>query len=138
MRARHLLLAPLALVAGVATASMVAEPVRAARQPSTEVITVRCRGANGPVIDKESVTIALGDDVLWRSSGSSIADSLEVSPKEEGARWPFAGGPSKGGSSARARGARMRTTYQYNLSVMCRVGNGTEWFTIDPDIIITG
>ncbi len=138
MRRPNLLLATVALITGAAALALVPEPARAARQPSTEVITVRCRGQNGPVIDKPSVTIGLGDDVLWRSSGSTIADSLEVTPKEEGARWPFAGGPSKGGASARARGARFRSTYQYNLQVMCRVGNGAEWFTIDPDIIITG
>ncbi len=135
MRRSHVLLTA-AVMAGVAALAVAPAPARAARQPSTEVITVRCRGSNGPVIDKESVTIALGDDVLWRSSGSSIADSLEISPKNDNARWPFSGNPSRGGASARARGANRKTTYSYNIAVMCRVGNDAQWFTIDPDIII--
>jgi len=100
---------------------------------------VHCRnGNNGPFVTPNRVRISVGDTLVWTTDGTVVADSIAISLKHPDQQsWPFAGNPPRGGSTVRARGATTPGTYQYNVTVTCRMpGGGTQTETIDPDIII--
>lgn len=104
----------------------------------TERVMVHCPAGNNPgFVTPAQVRIAEGDSVEWRMTGQVTSDSIEISLKDPQQVWPFAGAPSRGGSSARANAARTKGTYGYNVTLQCRVpGGGTREVVIDPDIII--
>jgi hypothetical protein len=82
-------------------------------------------------------TIAVGDSVVWRTTGQVTSDSLVISLKNSDQAWPFAGSAPSGTTSAQTGKSQTKGTYGYNVHLVCRVpGGGTQSVTIDPDIII--
>ncbi len=105
---------------------------------STKSVTIHCpAGDTTGFVTPNSVSILVGDSLLWRVTGRVASDSIVISLKDPQQSWPFAGSPSQGGSSARAAGATTAGTYGYNVRLLCRLpGGGRQSVTIDPDIII--
>ena len=131
------LLTGTALAALLVTAAAVAPGARAPAA-SSKSVTVHCpAGDTAGFVTPNTVSIAVGDSVVWRTTGRVVSDSIVISLKNAQQTWPFAGNPSRGGSSARAAGATTVGTYGYNVRLLCRLpGGGRQSVTIDPDIII--
>ncbi|HSR15782.1 MAG TPA: hypothetical protein VLL51_08520 [Gemmatimonadales bacterium] len=134
------LVVSLAALGAVAAVAVTGEsPAPARQQVQTEVVSVRCPAGNVPAsVSPEEVRVRVGNSVEWRVIGPTASDSIWIdlkAPQQQA--WPFAGAPPRGGSSARANGARNPGTYSYNVHLLCRVpGGGIEPVTIDPDIIV--
>lgn len=124
-------------VVAVATAPS-APSAPSARLASTARAQVHCpNGNNEAFVTPAVLRIALGDSVEWNMAGPVPSDSIVITPKDSAQAWPFDGTPSRGGANARANRARVRGTYSYNISMLCRAqGRGLQRVTIDPDIII--
>ena len=131
------LLAVSGLAALLVTAAAVA-PTRRTAAATSKTVMVHCpSGDTTGFVTPQSVTIAVGDSLLWRMTGRVLSDSIVISLKDSEQSWPFEGNPSRGGSSARAVNATTAGTYGYNVRLVCRMpGGGRQSVTIDPDIII--
>jgi hypothetical protein len=127
----------LAVAGGLVLVAFVAAG-RPVPQSQDVVVSVRCPAGNNPAsVNPETVHVAQGGSIDWRVTGPTASDSIRISLKNPGQGWPFAGGPPRGVSSARATGARNPGTYPYNIHLLCRVpGGDPEEVTIDPDIIV--
>lgn len=128
-------------VAGLATMLVTAAavvPGARSHAATSKSVTVHCpSGDTTGFVTPHSVSILVGDSLLWRMTGRVVSDSIVISLKDAQQSWPFAGSPSRGGSSARAAGATTAGTYGYNVRLLCRLpGGGRQSVTIDPDIII--
>ncbi|MFN8668025.1 MAG: hypothetical protein U0164_12680 [Gemmatimonadaceae bacterium] len=121
-----------------ATAATTALTAAGTHQARTAQVMVHCPAGNREAfVTPPRVTVSVGDDVEWRMTGQVASDSIVISLKDDAQQWPFAGNPSRGGTSARARGARTRGTYGYNVTLQCRIpGEGVREVVIDPDIIV--
>jgi len=131
------LLAVSGLAAMLVTAAAVAPGTRAVAATSKSVMVHCPSGDTTGFVTPNSVTIAVGDSLVWRMTGRVVSDSIVISLKDPQQSWPFLGNPSRGGSNARAVGATTAGTYGYNVRLLCRMpGGGRQSVTIDPDIII--
>ena len=131
------LLAVAGLAAMLVTAAAVAPGTRAAAGTSQSVMVHCPSGDTTAFVTPNSVTIAVGDSLVWRMTGRVVSDSIVISLKNPQQSWPFRGTPSRGGSNARTAGATATGTYGYNVRLLCRMpGGGRQSVTIDPDIII--
>jgi len=105
-------------------------------QPNQQA-TVRCpTGVNPASVTPDTIRVPLGGSIDWRMQGPVTSDSIIISPKDPDQAWPFAGTPSRGGSSARASNAQRRGQYSYNVDLLCRINGVVTPVRIDPDIII--
>jgi plastocyanin len=105
----------------------------------TKTVKVHCRnGDNDAFVTPARIRISVGDRLAWTTDGTVVADSIEISLKHPDQQaWPFEGNPPEGGSTVSTRQATTPGTYQYNVTISCRVpGGGHVTETIDPDIII--
>ncbi len=105
--------------------------------PSSHPVMVHCPAGNhAAFVTPESVTVAVGDSVKWKTTGQ-VVDSLIISLKNASQTWPFAGSAPRGGDSTQTGGAITRGTYGYNVTLHCRVqGQSDTVVVIDPDIIV--
>lgn len=105
--------------------------------PSTHVVMAHCPAGNhAAFVTPESVTIARGDSVRWKTTGQAV-DSLIITLKNASQTWPFTGRIPRGGDSTQTGGADTTGTYPYNVTLHCRIANQPDTVVvIDPDIII--
>jgi len=105
--------------------------------PSTKVVMAHCpAGAVAAFVTPESVMIARGDSVRWKTTGQAV-DSLIITLKNASQTWPFTGSIPRGGDSTQTGGADTTGTYAYNVTLHCRIANQPDTVVvIDPDIII--
>ncbi len=118
-------------------------PPTAELKPKLEKVRITCApgqtsngGKDSLKVDRDSVYLALGDSVEWKTTGN--VRSIQIALKQPGI-WPFADSiPPKGDSTAVAGNARTPGTYAYKIDLECKYQG--QWLkrTIDPDLIITG
>jgi hypothetical protein len=128
-------------VAGTATlivGGIAAIPFASHRVAQNSQVMVHCPNGNqAAFVTPVNDTIAVGDSVVWRTTGQATSDSLVISLKDSDQAWPFAGTAPSGTTSAQTGKSQTTGTYGYNVHLVCRVrGGGTQSVTIDPDIII--
>lgn len=112
-------------------------PSPAPARGKVAVVQVHCPSGNRDAfVTPNQVKISVGDDIEWRMGGQVVTESIQISLKDPDQAWPFDGSPSRGGKSARARGAHTPGTYAYNVTVVCQTPDGPQEVVIDPDIII--
>ena len=123
----------------VALGSVVLSPTTATSPPRATVqVTAHCpNGGTEAFVTPGRVRVAVGDNLVWRTTGQTVADSIEISLKDGNTPWPFAGTMPVGQSAAGTGAASTRGTFQYAVRLVCRIpGGGTRVVVIDPDIII--
>lgn len=122
-----------ALGSVVLSSNSATSPPRARAQ-----VTAHCpNGGTDAFVTPVRVRIAVGDSLVWRTTGQTVADSIEISLKDRNTQWPFAGTIPAGQSVASTGAASTRGTFQYAVRLVCRIpGGGTQVVVIDPDIII--
>ena len=106
--------------------------------PKTAHVMVHCPDASmAAFVTPESLHVAVGDSVEWRTTGQVTTTSLDIALKDTTQTWPFSGPLPRGESSATAPDAQHKGTYAYKVTMECRRGSGgTQTVVIDPDIII--
>jgi hypothetical protein len=84
------------------------------------------------------VRLQLGDSLEWNLMEPILSDTIDISLKETGRRWPFANPDRpRGRRIARAHRARDRGRFAYNITLRCPgPGGQPRLVVIDPEFII--
>jgi hypothetical protein len=126
-----------AVCATVLVAGLAAAPFAAKFAHNSQVMVHCPNPANpGGWVTPARNTIALGDSVVWRTTGA-VTDTLVITLKNAQQGWPFNGGAMAGRAAVQTGASMARGTYGYNVHFTCRTGGGgSQTVDIDPDIII--
>jgi hypothetical protein len=128
-------------LAALGAYTQVGGPGQQQRVPHTVTVNVTCPAPGGN--QRDAVTpweaqLQVGDTLEWNLAEPVLSDTLDISLKQAGRRWPFANqARARGRRRARGHQARDRGRYDYNILLRCPAPGGrSRLITIDPDFII--